>query len=323
VPHPTTCVVIANWNGEKPLRKCLTSLFANTATVECKVVVVDNASTDGSLEMLQKRFSQVQVIKNKHNMGFSKANNQGIRYAIANGAKYILLLNNDVEITDKKWLETLIGAFESEVEIGIVGCKLLYPDGRIQHAGGVIKLRGAFHMGEFEEDTGQYNKIEFVDYVTAAAMLIKSDVIRRIGFLDEGFTPLFCEDTDLCVRARFYGYKVAYTPNPTLIHHCGSSANKLGTETKTFYHRRSFIRFFLLNFQLADILKRIIMFELPAALACIIRRNRYGKLPITIRSDASSRVLLFMNAWLPSIRGLKGIISLRRQRFMLGARLCL
>jgi len=323
VPHPTTYVVIANWNGKKPLHKCLASLFANTAPVECKVVVVDNASTDGSVEMLQKIFSQVRVIKNNQNMGFSKANNQGIKYAIANSAKYILLLNNDIEITDKKWLETLIDVLESNIEIGIVGCKLLYPDGRIQHVGGVIKLQGAFHMGECEKDTGQYDKIEFVDYVTGAALLIKSDVIHRIGLLDEGFTPLYCEDTDWCVRATLYGHNVVYTPNPTLIHHCGSSANKLGMETKTFYHRRSFIRFFLLNFQFTDILKRIVRFESMAALACIIKRNRNGKLPIALRSDASSRVLLFMNAWLPSIRGLRRIIALRRQRFMLGARLCL
>jgi GT2 family glycosyltransferase len=323
VPFPTTCIVVANWNGEKPLRKCLTSLFSNTEPSECGVVVVDNASTDGSVEMLQHCFPQIELIRNKQNTGFSKANNQGIRYAIANSAKYILLLNSDVEITDKKWLEALTSVLKSDVKIGIVGCKLLYPNGRIQHAGGVIKLRGAFHKGEFEKDSGQHNKIEFVDYVTAAAMLVKSDVIRRIGLLDEGFTPLFCEDTDLCVRARLCGYKVVYTPSPTLIHHCGSSADKLGVEAKTFYHRRSFIRFFLLNFQLADILKRIAMFEVPAALACVIKHNRNGKLPISLRSDASRRVLLFLNIWLPSIRGLRDIISLRRQRFMSGKRPCL
>lgn len=319
--HATVYVVIANWNGKKTLYKCLTSLFANTQPFESTVVVVDNASTDGSIDMLQKNFAQVHVLRNNLNMGFSKANNQGIRYALADGAKYILLINNDVEITDGNWLETFTDVLESDSKIGIVGCKLLYPDGKIQHAGGTIKLRGAYHRGEFEKDAGQYNRVEFMDYVTGAALLIKSDVILKIGLLDEGFTPLYCEDTDWCVRARLYGYNVAYTPKPALTHHSGLSSTKLGKERKWFYFRRSSIRFFLLNFQLKDILKRILKFESMAAVACLVVRNRNGKLPLTLRSDASSRMLLFVNAWLPNVRGLRGIMALRRQRFMLGKRL--
>lgn len=321
--HSTTYVVIANWNGKKPLQKCLTSLFANTKGPECNVVVVDNASTDGSIEMLQETFPQVHLMRNNQNIGFSKASNQGIHYALANGTKYILLLNNDIEITDGKWLQTMIKLLESDSKIGIVGCKLLFPDEKIQHAGGVIKLRGAYHRGECEEDRGQYDKVESVDYVTGAALLIKSDVIRKIGLLDEGFTPLYCEDTDWCVRAFLYGYKVVYTPNPTLIHYCGSSADKMGMERKTFYHRRSFIRFFLLNFQFIDILKRILLFESMAAMACLVVRTRKGKVPLGLRPDASNRLMLFVNAWLPSVQDLKGIMALRRQRFIFGAKLYL
>ena len=157
-------------------------------------------------------------------------------------------MNNDVEIPRAGWLEELSNVLESDSKIGIVGCKLLYPNGTIQHAGGIINLRVPYHRGECEKDTGQYDSVEFVDYVTGAALLIKSEVIQRIGLLDEGFTPLYFEDTDWCMRARFYGYKVAYTPNPTLIHHCGSSSSKLGSEKKRFYSRRSFIRFTLLNY---------------------------------------------------------------------------
>src|SRR5450756_1618508 len=219
--HLITCVVIVNWNGKEMLQNCLSSFFVNTKSPECKVVVVDNASTDGSVEMLQAQFPQIKLIRNPRNTGFSKANNQGIRFALENGAKYILLLNNDVEITAGRWLEDLSDVFESDTKIGIVGCKLLYPDGTIQHAGGIIKLQVPYHRGKCAKDTGQYDKVEFVDYVTGAVLLIKSDVIRRIGLLDEGFTPLYFEDTDWYVRARLYGYKVVYTPNPTLIHHCG------------------------------------------------------------------------------------------------------
>lgn len=319
--YTLTYIVIANWNGKKVLRNCLTSLFANTKTSECRVVVVDNASTDGSTAMLQQKFPQVQLIKNSENMGFSVANNQGIKIALASGTSQILLLNNDIEITDSQWLKTLTTVLEFNSKVSIVGCKLTYPGGKIQHAGGIIKLRGAYHRGEHEEDTAQYDKVEFVDYVTGAALLIKAEVIHKIGLLDAGFTPLYGEDTDWCVRAMLYGYKIAYTPNPTLIHHCGSSAKKLGTTKNAFYYRRSSIRFFLLNFQLKDILKHILKFETKAVIACFVIRNCHGKLPITLRSDASKRLLLFIEAWTPSIRDLKGIMAKRRQRFLLKAKL--
>ena len=321
VPNLITYVIIVNWNGKEILQKCLSSIFVNTAFSECKVVVVDNASTDGSVEMLQEKFPQIKIIRNAQNIGFSKANNQGIRFALENDAKQVLLLNNDVEITEKRWLEDLLDVLESDSKIGIVGCKLLYPEGTIQHAGGVIKLRVPYHRGEGEKDTGQYDKVEFVDYVTGAVLLIKSDVICRIGLLDEGFTPLYFEDTDWCVRARLYGYKVAYTPNPTLIHHCGSSSSKLSSETKRFYSRRSFIRFVLLNYPITDILKRILLFESKEVIRCLIMRNRHGKLPIVLRPDASNRLMFFARVWGASIRDLKGIIALRRQRFIFGEKL--
>jgi GT2 family glycosyltransferase len=305
------------------LHRCLTSLFANTSNQEYKVVVVDNSSKDGSVEMLLEKFPQAFVIRNNENLGFSKANNQGIRYALAKGAKRILLLNNDIEVPQGKWLRTLVDVLESDTEIGIVGCKLLYPDGRIQHGGGRITLKGAYNRGEFEEDKGQYDRLESVDYVTGAALLVRSDVVAKIGLLDEGFSPLYYEDTDWCVRARLYGYKIVYTPNPSLIHYCGSTADGLGMERKTLYRRRGFVRFFLLNYQFTDIVKVILKFESKAAIACLIKRKRNSKLPIALRADASNRLMLFVKIWLPSLRGLKYIMALRRQRFIRGAKLCL
>lgn len=320
VPNLTT-IAIVNWNGKQILQKCLTSLFANTESSDYSVMVVDNASTDGSVEMVQEKFPQVNLIRNAQNVGFSKANNQVIRFALGNGTEHILLLNNDVEIAEPNWLKELSEVLESHSKIGIVGCKLLYPDGKIQHAGGVITLRVPFHRGEGEKDTGQYDKVEFVDYVTGAALLIKSDVVRRIGLLDEGFSPLYYEDTDWCVRARLYGCKVAYTPKPVLIHHCGSSSSKLASETKRFYSRRSFIRFMLLNYQLKNIFKWILLFQSREAIRCFVVRSRHGKLPVILRSDTYCRLMFLARVWWASIRDLKGIIALRRQRFILGEKI--
>ena len=321
MPNPLTYVIIVNWNGKEVLQKCLSSFFTYTAVSECKVVVVDNASTDSSVDVVQEKFPQVKLIKNAENAGFSKANNQGIRFALENGAEHILLLNNDVEITNEGWLNEFSNVLDSNPKIGVVGCKLLYSDGSIQHAGGVIRLRVPYHKGEGAKDTGQYDKVEFVDYVTGAALMIKSEVIRRIGLLDEGFTPLYYEDTDWCVRARLYGYKVAYTPKPALIHHCGSSSRKLGSGKKRFYSRRSFIRFILLNYQVTDMIKRTVLFESKEVIRCLVVRPRHGKLPIALRPDASDRLMFFASVWWASIKDLKSIIASRRQRFIFGAKL--
>ena len=317
----TIYVVIVNWNGKKQLQKCLTSFFAKDPGSFCEVVVVDNASADGSVELVQKEFPQVRLIENVNNEGFSKANNQGIRYALLNNADYVLLLNNDIEIAEPKWLETMVRVFAANSRIGIVGCKLLFFGGKIQHAGGIIKLRGAYHRGEGETDRGQFDRVEYVDYVTGAALLIKKDVIQKIGFLDEGYSPLYFEDTDWCVRAFLYGFKIAYTPHPALIHHCGVSASKLGPSKKNFYYHRSFVRFVLLNFQLKDILKRFLRYESLTALACLFVRTRGGKVPIILRNDASTRLSLFIEAWMPSVLDLKKITILRRQRFIFGRKI--
>lgn len=314
-PDLVTCVVVS-WNGRELLRKCLTTFYQNTTNVDCGVVVVDNASSDGSAEMLRSMFPRVHVIRNDRNEGFSIANNQGIRYALAKGSKYVLLLNNDVEITDSNWLQKFIAVMESDSKTGVVGCKLAYPDGRIQHAGGVVALQVPYNRGEEQNDRGQYDRAEFMDFVTGAVLLIRSDVVRQIGLLDEGFSPLYCEDTDWCLRAKLYGYKVAYTPDPTLIHHCGSSSSKLGKEQRAFLFKRSFVRFYLLNYQVKDILKRIALYESREVIRCFIVRGR--GLPITLRSDTASRLRVFVDAWLPSLRNLKEITALRRQRFRFG-----
>jgi GT2 family glycosyltransferase len=320
VSSSTVYIIIANWNGKEVLKQCLQSLFTNTFQPQFQVVVVDNGSTDNSLQMLQKEFPTAKIIKNEINLGFSKANNQGIKYAMQQGAKYFLLLNNDIEVTSKGWLNSMLSVLESEGAIGMVGCKLLYPDGRIQHAGGKIDVSGARHRGDGEKDTGQYDKLEFVDYVTGAALLTKIEVVRRVGLLDEGFSPLYCEDTDWCMRARFCSYKIAYTPKPTLIHKQGSSASTLKQGKNELYFKRSWIRFFLLNFKFKDVLKRLLFYESMEVLACFIDRNPKGRLPLKIRL-VLPKLILLSEAWKPNLKNLKEILTKRKQRFKCQSRL--
>lgn len=306
-------VIIANWNGEKLLRECLESFFMNTFCSNCHIVVVDDASVDGSVDMLKREFPKIKLIRNRKNLGFSKANNIGIRYAMARDAHYVLLLNNDIVITEKKWLATMVNVLESDKKIGIVGCKLLYPNGRLQHAGGIIEVRGFRHRGRLEKDVGQYDKVQFVDYVTGAAFLIKTEVISKIGLLDEGFSPLYFEEIDWCARARFHGYEVAYTPIPVFIHKTSSTTKTLAKTKTDFYGKRNWIRFFLLNFKYMDILKRILLWEPREIINYFINRNE--RFPITIRTDAPQKLIIAIKAWTANIRDLKEIMTKRRQRF--------
>jgi GT2 family glycosyltransferase len=314
-------IVIVNWNGKALLDKCLGSLYAYTPKTQCEVIVVDNASTDGSAAMVQQNYPQVEIIKNAVNTGFSVANNQGIRQALAEGAKQVLLLNNDVEVTSEGWLDEFFSVLESDSKIGIAGCKLLYPDGSIQHVGGVITLQTPFHRAEHQPDRGQYDRIELVDYVTGAALMIKAEVIRHIGLLDEGYSPLYYEDTDWCVRTKLYGYNIAYTPKPTLTHHCGASSSKLGDQKKRFYSCRSFIRFLLLNYPALGIARWLLLFESKEILRCFVAKPRSGKLPLTLNPDAANKLRFQISVWWFSIRKLKEILFLRRQRFIFGRKL--
>ena len=309
-------MVITNWNGQKLLRAGLTSFFENTSCPNCHVIVVDDGSVDGSAEMVESEFPDVKLIRNVENQGFAKSNNTGIKYALTKGADYILMLNSDIIIVGKEWLSVMINVFESDSSISIVGCKLLYPDGRLQHAGGIIGVSGFRHRGLQEKDVGQYDKVQIVDYVTGAAFLIKVDVIRQIGLLDEGSSPLYFEEIDWCARARFYGFKVVYTPVPALIHKGRSTTRLLPKQKTDLYYKQNWIRFFLLNFKFADILKRIIVWESRETLSNLVCPNRNGKFPpIVIRFDAPDRLIIELKAWIVNLRNLKDILLKRQQRF--------
>jgi len=308
-------VVIPNWNGRLELRKCLISLRGRALDPRCSAVVVDNASSDKSVHMIENEFRWVTLIKNEENWGFSRASNQGIKYAMKHGATHIFLVNNDIEFTEGKWLDKLLALCESDPQIGIVGCKLLYPDGKIQHAGGIVELRGIRHRGHCEKDNGQYDNVEVVDYVTGAALLIKTELVRKIGLLDEGFSPFYFEETDWCARAAFKGYKVVYTPHPEFIHKESATVKSVGSKKADFYFRRNWIRFILLNFGLGKICKRIVLYEPRDMLDAVIEESRTGKFPFKIKKEGAINLIIITRAWFSNLKNLNDINVRRKQRF--------
>jgi hypothetical protein len=178
-----------------------------------QVVVVDNGSDDGSQEAIRERFTSVTLLENGENLGFAGGNNVGISFALQRGADYVLLLNNDT-VVDPRCLTLLVDAADGNERIGIVGPTIYYFDepGLVWSAGGRMDWRrGRPYLSPPSRDEDE------VDYVTGCAMLVKSEVIRRIGLLDERFFMYF-EEVDWCIRAKRVGFEVVHVPEAKVWH---------------------------------------------------------------------------------------------------------
>ncbi|HYM96314.1 MAG TPA: glycosyltransferase family 2 protein [Candidatus Sulfotelmatobacter sp.] len=228
-PDPELSVIVVSWNTRELLRACLEALEAGRATLRTETIVVDNGSEDGSPDLVRERFPRVQLIANPDNRGFAAANNQAL--AQTHG-RYVLLLNSDAEV-EPEALARLTRYADEHPEVGILGPKLLYPDGRLQPSGGPLPtplwtiagllglsgLLGRPRYGTLRD----YGRPAEVEEVSGAAMLVRREVIDRIGRLDEGFTWGY-EDVDFCLRARRAGWRVHYVPDARVRHHWGGSS---------------------------------------------------------------------------------------------------
>jgi GT2 family glycosyltransferase len=226
-------VIIPVWNGINDLPACLAAL-AEQSHAEMEIVAVDNASTDGSGDWIAAHFPNVRLIRNGENNGFGGACNQGL--AAARG-EVLVLLNQDT-VVRRSWLAELLKALAENGDVGIAGSKTLYPDGTIQHAGGVVDRRGATsHLGYQQQDKGQFEHAVDVDYVTGASLALRRSLYEQIGGFDPGFFPAYLEDVDLCYRARAAGRRVLYVPQSVLIHNERSSAATPDYAGALLYHR--------------------------------------------------------------------------------------
>lgn len=226
-------VIVLAWNGIRFLDTCLSAVLAQDYA-DFKVIVVDNGSADGSPDLVAERFPTVRLIRNENNLGFAGGCNVGLRAATGD---VLVLLNQDTQV-QPGWLATLMETFK-EPAIGIAGCKALYPDGSIQHAGGFIYGRRAEteHIGRSQPDRDRFAALCDADFVTGAALAISRVALARIGLLDEGFYPAYYEDTDWCYTAREAGFRVVYVPGARLIHHEAPTAQRESHEHKYALHR--------------------------------------------------------------------------------------
>ncbi len=247
-------VVILNFNGWEDTIACLGSLekVKNTQDFKVEVLVIDNASKNESVEEIRKAFPSINMIENPINTGFSGGCNEGMRYALDNGADYVLLLNNDTTV-DQNFVSELYKSIQPE-EIGGVVPKIYFEKGNEYHkdkykkeelgkiiwyAGGIMDWKNLIghNKGVDEVDRGQYDKTCATELATGCCFMIKASVLKKVGVFDDNYF-LYYEDADLCERIKKAGKKIFYTPTAIIWHkNAGSSGS--GSVLQDYYITRN------------------------------------------------------------------------------------
>jgi GT2 family glycosyltransferase/glycosyltransferase involved in cell wall biosynthesis len=228
---PQVSIVIPVYNKFDLTCDCLESLQTQVSdSVSYEVIVVDNASKDSS--RLLAKVKGLKYIRNAMNEGFVGGCNSGASKATG---KYIVFLNNDALVTPN-WLESLVSTIESSSQIGLVGSKILYPDGRLQEAGGIIYNNGtgANYGKNDHPDRYQYNYVREVDYCSGASIIVARELFESFGGFDELYAPAYYEDTDLAFKVRAAGLKVLYQPESVIYHIEGATS---GTDTSSGFKK--------------------------------------------------------------------------------------
>jgi hypothetical protein len=228
----------------------------NTTYANYEIIFVDNASSDGSIEYVKEKFGshpKLKLVVNDENYGFALGNNIGARHA---SGKYLVFLNVDT-IVDSSWLKELVSVMETDPLVGAAQCKLLLMDNPklIDSVGHYIDWFGiAFVRGYKEEDQGQYDRVEEVFGATGAALIVRTDIFKKLGGFDEDFFMLFEED-DLCWRIWIAGYKVLYIPRAIVFHKSGALRSKEGNYKNLFFSRRNRITSLLKNYSTKNLIR--------------------------------------------------------------------
>lgn len=238
-------VILVNYNGEKYNTACIDSIRASEGGFELKTFVVDNASSDKSMEILRKRYAedkQVELIMLDDNYGFSHANNVGIEQAMAWRADFILLLNNDTEIAPDMLLRMLKCA--QRHPDSVIVPKIYYGGDRrrIWSAGGSVSsvIKKVRHIGLDETDEGQYDREAKIGFATGCCLLIPASVIGKAGVLDERFF-LYYEDTEYSFRLCGLGIPIYYCPRAVMYHKVGASTKGAGGPLCAYYIARNWL----------------------------------------------------------------------------------
>ncbi|MDQ3706918.1 MAG: glycosyltransferase family 2 protein [Chloroflexota bacterium] len=234
ITQPFASIVVVSYNTAEHIEGCLRSLLALDYP-RSEIIVVDNGSTDGSMELVRSRFPEVEPVELGENKGFAGAASVGM---FMSKGDILVTVNPDVQL-DPQWMSAVVEAFEAFPDAGVVGSKILYPDRKtLQHAGGVVHypLATTDHIGRGEPDTGQYDHSRVVSFVTGAALAMRRDVGHSLNFFDESYYPVFFEDVDLCWRAKREGWRVVYQPAAVAYHNESVTYDRRSSRYYSYFH---------------------------------------------------------------------------------------
>jgi hypothetical protein len=262
-----------------------------------EVILVDNASSDGSPDFANDEFGhclRLKIIENTANLGFAEANNIGVRHT---HGKYVALLNNDT-VVDKTWLTELTKVMENDVSIGAAQSKLLLMDQptRYDCAGGFLNYNGeTYARGRFFTDKGQYEKVEEIFTCKGAAMILRRDVLRKVGLFDPTYF-FYYEETDLCWRIWLAGYKVVYVPS-SVVYHKGEGSVPKETSQQIFFQvylfNRNRITTLLKNYEIQNLFAHLMPWLLLEARNIVSAGLRGYRRSKALYSLASSKAILW------------------------------
>lgn len=226
-PAPEVSIIIPSYNQVDYTFNCICSIYYNNSFTDYEIIIADDKSSE-STELLSECFENIVIIRNETNLGFLKNCNNAATKA---RGKYLVFLNNDTQV-QKNWLEELLVVFRNFKDVGLVGSKLLYPDGRLQEAGGIIWQDGSgWNYGNIDNPRKpEYNYLKEADYISGASIMISAELWKATGGFDERYAPAYFEDSDMCFQVRDKGYKVMYQPFSVVVHFEGVTH---GTDVRT------------------------------------------------------------------------------------------
>ena len=241
---PKVTIIVLNWNGAGHTVNCLATV-AKTTYPNYDVIVVDNGSSDDSVATICSSFPDIRIIETGHNLGYAGGNNVGIRDALAHGADYLWVLNNDT-VVDPECLQRMVQAAESDQSVGMVGPKIYYLDApqTIWYAGGTVDLKRGltWHIGKDESDQGQHDASGEAGFITGCSLLVRRQLVEAIGLMDESYF-LYFEDVDWSLKARQAGWKLWFEPKAVLYHAEGAQEGRLYSDRFIYYTLRNRLYF--------------------------------------------------------------------------------
>jgi len=232
-------IIIVNWNNKDILEDCLNSIYHTHNVSKYEIIVVDNNSEDGSVKLIKNEFPNLVLLENDENLGFTRANNQAIKIA---GGNYILLLNNDTVVIKNYFFDRMIEYMKKKLQVGILGCKLLYPDGTLQSCGesfpsvwGIFKNQILFaktwrRFGKNKQGDDHFKEI---DFICGACLMTRKEILDQVGLFKEEYY-MYGEDVEFCYRVHKAGYDIGVLTNESIIHLHSKSTEKNLTEM--LYH---------------------------------------------------------------------------------------